>query len=70
MRDDANCSLCRHCVQDAGGEVIGRKQKRKYEKRKHKSGSNQYQTSTEIDVMDYGSTEDEPISPVRSFLLL
>lgn len=47
-----------------GGEVVGRKQKRKYEKRKHKSGNNQYQVTTEIDVMDYGSTEEEPISPV------
>ena len=44
-------------------DISNRKLKRKYEKKKHKSGASQYHS--EVDVMEYGSTEDEPISPVR-----
>ena len=52
---------------------MSRKLKRKYEKKKHKSGSSVsgtpagYHPSTTgevVDVMEYGSTEDEPLSPV------
>lgn len=40
-----------------------RKQKRKYEKKKHKAGAVQYQ-GTDVDVLDYGSTEEETQSTV------
>lgn len=47
-------------------DVSSRKLKRKYEKKKHKSSNSQYHG--EVDVMDYGSTEDEPLSPVSLYL--
>lgn len=53
------------CLQDS--ESGSRKLKRKYEKKKHKSGSSQsaYRAGGEVvDVIEYGSTEDEPLSPV------
>lgn len=45
--------------------MSSRKLKRKYEKKKHKSGTSSLYHG-EVDVMDYGSTEEEPLSPVSS----
>ncbi|XP_067949506.1 enhancer of polycomb homolog 1-like isoform X2 [Watersipora subatra] len=45
-------------------EVTTRKLKRKYEKKKHKTGAIVYHT--EVDVMDYGSNEDDAVSPGMS----